>query len=88
MERLEKQYQELHYMTERLKAARDFESLKEESKYYVNLSGAEKELGKVNKKKTALEETIRTLKEGQYKELQQKEQSLKQQMRELQASIS
>ena len=88
VERLEKQYQELHYMTERLKAARDFESLKEESKYYVNLSGAEKELGKVNKKKTALEETIRTLKEGQYKELQQKEQSLKQQMRELQASIS
>ena len=88
VERLEKQYQELHYMTERLKAARDFESLKEESKYYVNLSSAEKELGKVNKKKTALEETIRTLKEGQYKELQQKEQSLKQQMRELQASIS
>ena len=88
VERLEKQYQDLHYMTERLKAARDFESLKEESKYYVNLSGAEKELGKVNKKKTALEETIRTLKEGQYKELQQKEQSLKQQMRELQASIS
>ena len=87
VERLEKQYQELHYMIERLKAARDFESLKEESKYYVNLSGAEKELGKVNKKKTALEETIRTLKEGQYKELQQKEQSLKQQMRELQASI-
>ena len=28
VERLEKQYQELHYMTERLKAARDFESLK------------------------------------------------------------
>ena len=87
VERLEKQYQELHYMTERLKAARDFESLKEESKYYVNLSGAEKELGKVNKKKATLEETIRTLQEGQYKELQQKEQSLKQQMRELQASI-
>ena len=88
VERLEKQYHELHYMTERLKAARDFESLKEEKEYYVNLSGAEKELGKVNKKKTALEETIRTLKEGQYKELQQKEQSLKQQMRELQAAIS
>ena len=88
VERLEKQYHELHYMTERLKAARDFESLKEESKYYVNLSGAEKELGKVNKKKATLEETIRTLKEGQYKELQQKEQSLKQQMRELQAAIS
>ena len=87
VERLEKQYQELHYMTERLKAARDFESLKEEKEYYVNLSGAEKELGKVNKKKSTLEETIRTLQEGQYKELQQKEQSLKQQMRELQASI-
>ena len=87
VERLEKQYQELHYMTERLKAARDFESLKEEKEYYVNLSGAEKELGKVNKKKATLEETIRTLQEGQYKELQQKEQSLKQQMRELQASI-
>ena len=78
VERLEKQYQELHYMTERLKAARDFESLKEEKEYYVNLSGAEKELGKVNRKKSTLEETIRTL---------QKEQSLKQQMRELQASI-
>ena len=87
VERLEKQYQELHYMTERLKAARDFESLKEEKEYYVNLSGAEKELGKVNRKKSTLEETIRTLQEGQYKELQQKEQSLKQQMRELQASI-
>ena len=87
VERLGKQYQELHYMTERLKAARDFESLKEEKEYYVNLSGAEKELGKVNKKKATLEETIRTLQEGQYKELQQKEQSLKQQMRELQASI-
>ena len=46
MERLEKQYQELHYMTERLKAARDFESLKEEKEYYVNLR-AEKSLGKV-----------------------------------------
>lgn len=44
VERLEKQYQELHYMTERLKAARDFESLKEEKEYYVNLSGAEKSL--------------------------------------------
>ena len=87
VERLEKQYQELHYMTERLKAARDFESLKEEKEYYVNLSCAEKELGKVNKKKSTLEETIRTLQEGQYKELQQKEQSLKHQMRELQASI-
>lgn len=54
VERLEKQYQELHYMTERLKAARDFESLKEEKEYYVNLSGAEKELGKVNKKKPHL----------------------------------
>ena len=75
-------------MTERLKAARDFESLKEEKEYYVNLSCAEKELGKVNKKKSTLEETIRTLQEGQYKELQQKEQSLKQQMRELQAAIS
>ena len=52
-------------MTERLKAARDFESLKEEKEYYVNLSGAEKELGKVNKKKATLEETIRTLQEGQ-----------------------
>ena len=41
-------------MTERLKAARDFESLKEEKEYYVNLSGAEKELGKVNKKKMRL----------------------------------
>ena len=48
---LKNQYQELHYMTERLKAARDFESLKEESKYYVNpFRRGKRLLGKVNKK--------------------------------------
>ena len=73
VERLNKEYTELVTLTERLKCARDMESLKEEPEYYVNLSGAEKELGKVNKKKADLEESIRTLKEGKYKELQEKQ---------------
>lgn len=87
VERLSREYAELVSMTERLKGARDFECLKEEPVYYVNLSGAEKEFAKVNKKKSALEETIRTLKEGQYRELQEKQQQLQQQRAEIDKKI-
>ncbi len=88
VERLQKEYGELLGMTERLKAARDFECLKGEPSYFVNLSKAEAELRKVNKKKLVLEDAIRTLKEGAYRELEEKEQSLKKQMREMQAALS
>ena len=87
VERLNKEYTELVTLTERLKCARDMESLKEEPEYYVNLSGAEKELGKVNKKKADLEESIRTLKEGKYKELQEKQHRLEERKKELNFTI-
>mgnify|MGYP002769915284 FL=1 len=87
VERLNKEYTELVTLTERLKCARDMESLKEEPEYYVNLSGAEKELGKVNKKKADLEESIRTLKEGKYKELQEKQHKLEERKKELNFTI-
>ena len=87
VKRLGKEYEKLTTTTERLKAARDFESLKGEPSYYVNLSGAEKELGNINKKKADLEEAIRALKEGKYKELQEKEQKLKQQRKEIQQAL-
>ncbi len=51
-------------MTERLKAARDFESLKEESKYYVNLSGAEKSLEKSTRKRLRLRRQSALCKRG------------------------
>ena len=87
VERLNKEYTILVTLTERLKCARDMESLKEEPDYYVNLSGAEKELGKVNKKKADLEESIRTLKEGKYKELQEKQHRLEERKKELNLTI-
>ena len=86
--RLQKELDEVNLMLQRLKAARDFECLKGESSYYVNLSNAERELSEVNKKKAALEEAIRALKEGKYKELEEKERTLKQQMREMQDAIN
>ncbi len=86
--RLQKELDEVNLMLQRLKAARDFECLKGESSYYVNLSNAERELSEVNKKKAALEEAIRALKEGKYKELEEKERTLKQQMKEMQDAIN
>ena len=86
--RLQEELDEVNLMLQRLKAARDFECLKGEDSYYVNLSNAERELSEVNKKKTALEEAIRALKEGKYKELEEKEQTLKQQMKEMQTAIN
>ena len=86
--RLQKELDEVNLMLQRLKAARDFECLKGESSYYVNLSNAERELSEVNKKKAALEEAIRALKEGKYKELEEKERILKQQMKEMHTAIN
>lgn len=87
VERLEKEYTELIVITNGLKAARDFESLKGEPSYFVGLSRAEGELFKVNNKKEELEEIIRTLKEGKYKELEAKEKLLRAQRKEMQGQI-
>ena len=76
VEELSRQEMQLDDLLRRLKEARDFECLKDEPSHYVKLSRAGEELARVNKKKMELEETIRSLREGAYKELEEKEQSL------------
>lgn len=54
----------MDHLLRRLKAAREFECLKDEPSHYVKLSKAGAELAKVNKTKKELEEVIRFLQEG------------------------
>lgn len=85
--RLEAEYTECIRMIGRLKAVREFECLKEEPAYLVRLSLAEKELGRVNKQSAKLEQAIAALKEGRYRKLQETEQDLRRQMKEMQQKI-
>lgn len=87
VEDLSRQETELDHLLRRLKAAREFECLKDEPSHYVKLSKAGAELAKVNKTKKELEEVIRFLREGAYKELEEKEQALKKQVRDIQTEI-
>ena len=87
VEDLSRQEAELDHLLRRLKAAREFECLKDEPSHYVKLSQAGAELAKVNKTKKELEEVIRSLREGAYKELEEKEQALKKQVRDIQTEI-
>ena len=59
-----------------LKPQRDFECLKGEPEYFVGLSEASEELKAVNSQKNELEEIIRTMENGQYKELKEKKRLL------------
>lgn len=87
VEDLSRQETELDHLLRRLKAAREFECLKDEPSHYVKLSRAGEELARVNKKKMELEETIRSLREGVYKELEEKEQSLQKQVKMVQEEL-
>lgn len=87
VEDLSRQETELDHLLRRLKAAREFECLKDEPSHYVKLSKAGAELAKVNKTRKELEEVIRFLREGAYKELEEKEQALKKQVRDIQTEI-
>lgn len=87
VERLKGEQNELVSVINGLKAQRDFECLKGEPAYYVGLSQASTELGRVNKQKNELEEVIATLKEGQYKELQAKERLLNQNLEAIKAAL-
>ena len=73
VERLEKDRIQLMGIISSLKAQRDFECLKGEPEYFVGLSEASDELKAVNSQKNELEEIIRTMENGQYKELKEKE---------------
>ncbi len=87
VEELSRQEMQLDDLLRRLKEARDFECLKDEPSHYVKLSRAGEELARVNKKKMELEETIRSLREGVYKELEEKEQSLQKQVKMVQEEL-
>lgn len=87
VEELSRQEMQQDDLLRRLKEARDFECLKDEPSHYVKLSRAGEELARVNKKKMELEETIRSLREGAYKELEEKEQSLQKQVKMVQEEL-
>lgn len=87
VEESSRQEMQLDDLLRRLKEARDFECLKDEPSHYVKLSRAGEELARVNKKKMELEETIRSLREGVYKELEEKEQSLQKQVKMVQEEL-
>ena len=87
VEELSRQEMQLDDLLRRLKEARDFECLKDEPSHYVKLSRAGEELARVNKKKMELEEPIRSLREGAYKELEEKEQSLQKQVKMVQEEL-
>lgn len=87
VEELSRQEMQLDDLLRRLKEARDFECLKDEPSHYVKLSRAGEELARVNKKKMELEETIRSLREGAYKELEEKEQFLQKQVKMVQEEL-
>lgn len=83
VEKLGAEQVELMTAIQELKAQRDFECLKGEPEYYVGLSKASDELELVNTQKRELDEVIRTLEEGQYKELKAKKELLEKRKEEL-----
>ena len=83
VEKLGAEQVELMTAIQELKAQRDFECLKGEPEYYVGLSKASDELELVNAQKRELDEVIKTLEEGQYKELKAKKELLEKRKEEL-----
>ena len=83
VDRLEAEQIDIMTAIQGLKAQRDFECLKGEPEYYVGLSRASDELELVNAQKLELEEVIKTLEEGQYKELKAKKELLEKHKEEL-----
>ncbi len=76
LEKLEIRYTELVSTINGLKATRDFETLNNEPAYFVRLAGALDQLEDVLKEMEELKEAIRILKEGKYKELEEKQRKL------------
>lgn len=87
-ERLQKEYTELTIMTERLKAARRFECLDDDAGYIVGLSHAQEQLNQVQEEKSRLEQVIKNLREGQYRELEEREQTLTKERKQVQTELN
>lgn len=88
VERLEKDRIQLMGIISSLKAQRGFECLKGEPEYFVGLSEASDELKAVNSQKNELEEIIRTMENGQYKELKEKKRLLEKNIDALKSAFS
>lgn len=76
LEKLEADYTEVKRMVTGLKAAREFECLHNEDAYFVRLSEASEKLEKVVGEQEELRKAIRMLREGKFKELQEKQKEL------------
>ncbi len=82
LQRQETACAELKQSIESLKAAAGFERLDNDAAYYVRLSEAGRELEKVTGTITRLKAEIARLKEGEYRELQERKQRLEEKKRE------
>ncbi|MDE6054444.1 MAG: hypothetical protein K2G55_11920, partial [Lachnospiraceae bacterium] len=80
--RQETECAELRQLIERLKAAAGFENLDNDAEYFVRLSRAGKELDKVTGNIVKLQQDIARLKEGEYKELQERKDRLEEKKKE------
>lgn len=85
--KLEEENAEQNRMILGLKGASEFEALHNEDTYFVNLSKAEEELGSVKEAAERLRQDILALKEGKYKELQERKEALETKKSGLQSEI-
>lgn len=77
VETLQKELAESERMSKGLKSAREMESLKDDPDYLERLSLSAQELEAVLAEKDALEQEITRLREGRFKELEEKEKQLR-----------
>ena len=87
-QRLKKELDEAKRMADGLKAVREMESLKEDPAYLESLSRAAQELEAVLLEKQEAEATIESLREGAYKELEEKEAELRKKRSELKKKMT
>ena len=71
-----------------LKLARDFESLSNDNNHFIQLSKAEKSIDKIEKQRDDLQNEIALLREGTLKELEEKEELLRQDRSKLDSKIA
>lgn len=86
--KLEEEHEEQIKMIGHLKRAQDFEQLKNDDTYFVHLSVAGKELDKVMNEIGVLQQDIKLLKEGKYKDLQERKDRLEEKREQKQIEIN
>nr|MDE7479540.1 AAA family ATPase [Lachnospiraceae bacterium] len=82
LQKQQTEHGELKSLIDRLKAASGFERLDNDAAYFIRLSRAGKELDKVTGNIVTLRQDIERLKEGEYKELQERKNRLEERKEE------